>query len=178
MNLKAIARNKLQVTLAALLLTLAFLLWEHFNGGVVTHHLLARKDLPGISNWWGLLTIPMLTWLMMSLIDKRRAKFLESNTDTEGFDDQVIKHFLAALAFGVVASLLWEFRLVEVLPFYILSPVVIALFKPVHYPEYILGFVVGMLFTFGGILPIIVATVLFALCFLVNRLAGLIKNLI
>gem|GEM_PF-5307569 len=29
----------------------ALLTYEHFNGGVQSHHLLDRRDLPAISNW-------------------------------------------------------------------------------------------------------------------------------
>lgn len=69
--MKSIMNYKGQVILGAFIITSLFVLWEYSNGGVVTHHLLARPDLPGISNWWGLLTIPLLTWLTLTLIQRR-----------------------------------------------------------------------------------------------------------
>ncbi len=34
---------------------LVLLTWQHFHGGVPSHHILQQKDLPEISNWWGAL---------------------------------------------------------------------------------------------------------------------------
>ena len=44
----------------ALLLMVVQLVWEYSQGGVVSHHLLARKDMPAISNGWGLLVMPIM----------------------------------------------------------------------------------------------------------------------
>ncbi len=175
--MKSILTNKVLVAGAALILTTIFILWEHFNGGVITHHLLAREDMPGISNLWGLLTIPLLSWLTVSLIQRRRDKKIKSGLDMGDFETNVLKHFLAALVFGIIASLLWEFNQEHILQYYILLPILIAFFRPVNFPECFLGFVIGMLFTFGGILPMIIGTVLLVLCFLVNILIRVLKNL-
>ncbi|MEX0312855.1 MAG: hypothetical protein AB3N18_01660 [Allomuricauda sp.] len=176
--MKSIVNNKALASGAALILTGIFILWEHFNGGVITHHLLAREDMPGISNLWGLLTIPLLSWLTVSLIQRRRDKKRKLGLDLGNFETQVLKHFLAALVFGIIASLLWEFNLEDYLQYYILLPVLIALFRPVHFPECFLGFVIGMLFTFGGILPMIIGVVLLVLCFLANIIIRVLKNLL
>ena len=176
--MESILNKKLSIILGAFILVSVFILWEHFNGGVITHHLLAREDLPGISNFWGLLSIPLLTWLTLSLINRQRDKIIKSEpTNLEKYDNKTLKGFLAALSFGIIASLLWEFNFSHILQYFILAPILIAFFKPVHLPEYLLGFVIGMLFTFGGILPIIFGTVLLVLCFLVNLLIRGIKNI-
>ncbi len=175
--MKSIMNNKILIPLGAFILTSVFILWEYFNGGVVTHHLLAREDLPGLSNWWGLLTIPLLSWLVISIIDKRRDKKIKSESNFEDYETRILKRFLAALLFGIIASLLWEFNLENILQFYILFPILISFFKPVHIPEYLLGFVIGMLFTFGGILPIIIGIVLLILCFVINKVVQSLKNL-
>ncbi|PKH50885.1 hypothetical protein CXF68_09380 [Tenacibaculum sp. Bg11-29] len=175
--MKLIVNNKIQVTVGVFFLALAFTLWEYFNGGVISHHLLGRQDLPKISNWWGLLTIPLLSWLSLFLIHRRRDKKIKSGSNFEAYEAEILKRFLAALAFGIIVSLLWGFNLGSILQYFILFPILIAFFKPVHLPEYLLGFVIGMLFTFGGILPIIIGTVLLILCFLVNSLIRILKNL-
>ncbi|MDO5971277.1 hypothetical protein Q4Q35_15825 [Flavivirga aquimarina] len=176
--MESILNKKISIILVVFILASVFILWEHFNGGVITHHLLAREDLPGISNFWGLLSIPLLTWLIMSLINKRRDKIIKSEpTNLENYDSKILKGFLVALLFGIIASLLWEFNFSSSLQYFILAPIIIAFFKPVHLPEYLLGFVIGMLFTFGGILPIIIGIVLLVLCFLINKLTRILKNI-
>lgn len=162
-------KNKFKVIFGVLLFTSSCILWEHLNGGVITHHLLARKDLPGISNWWGLLNIPALTWISLFLIHKRRQQ-------NEELENTIVKRVLAAFIFGLIASILWEFNFDEILPFYILLPLPIALIKPLHLPEYLLGFVLGMLFTFGGILPILVGLVLILLCYLIHKIIRFLKE--
>jgi len=170
MKLKSILNNKIRTSTGALILVGLFLLWEYFHGGVNTHYLLARKDLPGISNWWGLLTIPVLSWIVHSLIQRRQSNKKQSQPNHDNEESTILKRFLASLAFGILLSLLWEFRLEGLLQYLIFLPVVIALFRPVHFPECLLGFVLGMLYTFGGILPILVGTVLVVLSWIANKL--------
>jgi hypothetical protein len=163
-------KNKFKVILGSLIFTSFCLLWEHLNGGVITHHLLAREDLPGISNWWGLLTITSLTWISFYQIHKRQRQNPE-------LEKTIISRFFAAFVFGLIASILWELNLDEILPFYILLPLPIAFLIPLHRQEYLLGFVLGMLFTFGGILPILVGLVLTFLCFCLYKLVRILKSL-
>lgn len=175
--MESLVNKKFQLTAGAFILTAAFILWEYFNGGVISHHLLARKDLPGLSNWWGLMTIPFLTWLSLTIITKRESRRDKLNPNGKSFTKVILQRFFVALLFGLVASVLWTFGFSDFLKYYILSPLVIAIFRPLYFSEYLLGFVIGMLFTFGGILPIIVGIVLLILCFLVNTLIRILKNL-
>lgn len=162
---------------AALVITSLFILREHFSGGVVTHYLLADDSMPGFSNWWGLLTVPLLALVVSVLLNKRLKK--AKHTDTPVKDSALpVKRFLGALCFGIGASLLWEFGLEPILPFYILSPLVLALFVRVHWPECMLGLVLGMLFTFGGILPILFSIVLFMLTWIVYQIVRGVKLLV
>ncbi len=170
--------NRAKATIGTAILTGIFILLEHYNGGVVSHYLLAREDLPKISNWWGLLTIPILTWIVFSL-RKGRSHTLSPSGQTLNTDSGNCKtKFLAALVFGVVVSALWEFGLENVLQYVILTPFLIAVFKAVHYPEVLLGFVVGMIYTFGGILPIIIGLVLLITCYIINKLFQMFKTLL
>ncbi|MBT8306335.1 MAG: hypothetical protein KJN85_05315 [Maribacter sp.] len=170
MKLRSILTNKIRTTTGALILAALFILWEYLNGGVHTHYLLARKDLPGISNWWGLLTIPALTWLVLTLIQRRQSNEKRLQPNPENDETDILKRFLGSLAFGILLSILWEFRVEDLLQYLIFLPVIIALFRPVHLPECLLGFVLGMLFTFGGILPILVGTVLLVFSWIANKL--------
>lgn len=178
MTLKSLIHNKTQASLFVFLIALLFLLWEYFNGGVVSHNLLAREDLPAFSNWWGLLTVPLLFWISISLINRRGRNQVQTESELEILESTVLKRFLAALGFGLVMSILWEFNYQSVLQYLILIPVLLSFFKPIHLPEYFMGFALGMLFTFGGVLPILFGMVLLILCFLVNSITKLIVKLV
>ncbi len=155
---------KIPISLGALALTFAMIIGEYFNGGVITHHLLADDNLPGISNWWGLVTIPLLTYVVITLIQRRK-----DSATTQNDSNRILYRFFGALFFGFLMSILWNFELVEIMQYLILLPVVIALFHPVYLPECLLGFVYGMLYTFGGILPILIGLVLTVLCFIAYK---------
>ncbi|MDW7549761.1 hypothetical protein [Pseudoalteromonas peptidolytica] len=59
---KANKTNKGLIT-SAILLVISTLMWQHLNGGIVSHYLLHRADLPAVSNAWGIIIIPALAWL-------------------------------------------------------------------------------------------------------------------
>jgi hypothetical protein len=65
-----VVRNKPMLVFAAAILAALLIFWEYLNGGVVTHYPLADADNPGISNWWGLLTFPLLTWAALIIAEK------------------------------------------------------------------------------------------------------------
>jgi hypothetical protein len=176
MKTKSIAENKALLAIGAFVYTAVFTLWEYVNDGVATHHLFADKDLPGASNWWGLVSMPLLAWIVSALIKHRRSRTSESLQDLKEKDKRVFKRLLAALLFGITASILWELKLENVLQYFILLPILIAFFRPVHLPEYLLGFTLGMIYSFGGILPIFIGLILIILCFLVHKLTQLFKS--
>ncbi len=169
-------RNKRTATGGAFLLTGFFILLEHVNGGVVSHHLLAREDLPAISNWWGLLTVPALAWITFFIIEKREGPVSQSDQSPPK-KNRPQKRFLSALLFGITVSVLWEFGFEDVLQYVILLPFLLALFTPVHFPECLLGFAIGMLYTFGGILPIMIGLVILLGAFIIHSIMKLIKTI-
>ena len=160
-----------KVTIGVFIFTGIMILLEHFDGGVVSHHLLAREDLPKISNLWGLLTVPMLSWIVYTIILKRKNSEQQTN-------QTIKKNMLLAFIFGVSVSVLWELGLQSVLPYFMLLPFLIAFFRPVHLPEFLLGFVIGMIYTFGGVLPIIIGSVLMIICFVINKIITLFKSML
>ena len=167
MNKELIKQNKIFITLGSFIIVLVLTLREYFYGGVITHHLLAREDLPGFSNWWGLLSVPLLTWIVLYFILRRKSS---KEKITENNYSPILINFIGALVLGLSMSILWEFRMEAVLQYLILLPLAISIFKPVYFPECLLGFVLGMLYAFGGILPIIIGTVLMILCFLIYQI--------
>lgn len=170
MKSKSIVSRKVLIIVGSLILTALFILREYFDGGVITHHLLADPEMPGASNWWGLLTVPLLAWIVLWFIGLRINKNGGSETDTTNENAVIIKRFLTALGFGGLISVLWILDQEAILPYLILLPVAVSLFIRVYWPECLLGFVIGMMYGFGGILPILVGLVLMLLSFLVFQL--------
>jgi hypothetical protein len=74
--------------------------------------------------------------------------------------NRVLYGFIAALCFGLLLSLTFSFGLADI-PFYLMIGLLtLSLFFPIYRAECFLGFVLGMVYTFGGVLPIGVASVL------------------
>ena len=141
-----------KATLAITVLMALLLGWQHLHGGVPAHHLLADPSLPALSNWWGLLTLPLLAWFLLGRIARRR------QADPRGAHGDTAA-FTGALVFGAVLSLLFTAGRHEATDFMAVSVFVIALFYPVHRAACVLGFVVGMTWTFGPVLPMVAAGV-------------------
>ena len=89
-----------QLTLAAALATGLLLAWQHLTAGAPAHHLLARADMPAISNWWGLLLLPLLAWVAASRIEARYGGAAEASGAIPGF--------VGGLLFGAAVALFFS----------------------------------------------------------------------
>jgi hypothetical protein len=142
------------------------LAWDYFHGGVPSHHILHREDLPEFSNWWGGILLPLLTWFLLYRIQKR-----ENLTKIQSpFPIKVIYGFLAALLFGVLLSTFFSFGNTEMPGYMVLGLPVLALFYPIYRAECFLGFVIGMTFIFGGVLPTGIGSIFAIIAFLIHKL--------
>ncbi len=159
---KLISRPLLPALMALGLVSLQ-LFYEHTHGGIVSHHLLAREDMPAISNWLGLISIPLLAFLVMQSLQSRVARN----------EEQALKWikagFLGGLAYGLLMSGLWEFDLDAYMPPLLLLPLLLAFFLPLYRWECFLGMVLGMAWTFGGILPIGIGLLLVLCCWIIYK---------
>jgi len=141
-------RTKATIAITAVMAML--LLWQHLHGGVPAHHLLADPALPTLSNWWGLLTLPTLAWFLLGRIERRRrAAPLAAHGDFAAFT--------GALVFGAILSLLFTAGRHAATEGMVQLLLVIALLYPIHRAACVLGFVIGMTWTFGAVLPMIAA---------------------
>ena len=140
-------RLRLRVYLSGFvtLAELADLAWEHFHGGVVSHHLLHRRDLPAVSNWWGVLLLPALTWFLIGRVERRVAG--------SKLPASVVAGFIGSLLFGVALSVAFTYHYESVARYLSGAMLLLAVFLPIYRAEYLLGFVLGMNFTFGAVLP-------------------------
>ncbi len=159
-------KNKFTLTFRILFTTLVTLLiglhlaWDYFHEGVPSHHLLHREDLPSISNWWGILLLPLFTWFLLSRI-KRRSQTAKPPSRYDSWQ-AIFFGFLGTLWFGLALSYLFTIGS-DSTGTMMLGLIALSFLIPVYRAEYLLGFVVGMFYTFGGILPIVIGCVLWVL---------------
>jgi hypothetical protein len=149
----------------------AFLAWEHFNGGVTMHHILQSDDFPGFSNWWGAITIPLVTWGLLYLVHHRTRKENSKNENSS-----IIYGFVGFLLYAVLVS--YFFSTVtssENILFYMaLGLIALSFFVPIYKPECLLGYILGMTFTFGPILPLLFGIIFWTLYSIAYKLPRII----
>ena len=68
-----------------------------------------------------------------------------------------------ALAFGVVLSIAFSFDYANVSSTMFVGVLVLAMVLPLYRAECVLGFILGMAFTFGAVLPTIIAAIIAAI---------------
>ncbi len=143
--------------------------WSYYHGGVPGHHMLAREDLPLISNGWGALVLPALTLFLLFRMNKRIQK-CNSELTVEELPVSVVYAFLIALIFGASLAAFFTFGYKDIPGYMLIGIFILALFRPLYRAECLLGFVLGMTYTFGAVLPTAVGAVLLVLCVLVYQL--------
>ena len=134
-------------------LIFTFLFWEHFHGGVTSHHILDQQDLPSISNWWSGILLPTLTWFLLSRIEKRINEENTLTPQTNNAISTVFWLFLTGLVFGILLSTSFTNEYKPFLDNVLYIIIVLSFIIPVYYSEFILGFILGMTYTFGAIIP-------------------------
>lgn len=138
----------------------ALLIWNHYHGGVPSHHILNDKNLPEISNWWGALLLPLLSWVLFYRIKKRAVENIDNESKGSGFQINIIYGFIGALFSGILLSVFFTLGYANFPAYVLLLILMSGLFFPIYRAEYILGFVIGMTFTFGAVLPTVIAFIL------------------
>lgn len=155
-------RFLLWLPLLALLLAAIHLTIEYFSGGVQSHHLLNDATLPAISNWFELITLPLLGLALAKYVVLQPAHIARLAT----VPVSLLPGLIGAACYGGVfaASFALGQMTITTLLFFGLLPC--AVLFPLYRLHYISGFVVAMTFTFGGILPLMIAAVLALLSWL------------
>ena len=156
------------LTASITLAELAHLTWEHFHGGIRSHHFLNSADMPAISNAWGALLLPLLTWFLSTFIQKRIALTSDAKDSSQKLPTSIVVGFLGAVLFGILLSASFTSGHETITEYLFMGVLLLALLLPVYRPECVLGFVLGMTFTFGAILPTVVASVIAAFSALVH----------
>lgn len=124
------------------------LAWEASHGGIQSHHLLARADLPAVSNLWGLATLPALGWLAAHFVRRRAAS-------SEHAVGRAVIAFFCALILGGALSAAFKLGLEDVSAGLFLAAILAGFVAPTYRAEYLFGFVIGMTWVVGPVLPAI-----------------------
>jgi uncharacterized membrane protein len=150
--------SRIGATLLVLVAQLAHLLWQYSRAGIVTHHILQRADLPGISNAWGIVWLPALTWFLCGRMQQQA-----ESTHKEAIDRLWLRMrigLLGALLLGGALALAFSFDFGTVAEILFQALLLCAVLLPLYQAHYVLGFVLAMSFTFGAMLPSLMAAVI------------------
>ncbi|MDR7191545.1 hypothetical protein [Luteimonas terrae] len=143
---------RIGLTLVVLLAALAHLAWEHLHGGIVSHHLLARPDLPAVWNGWGLVLLPAMAWYVSGRVAQRVGRRVDRRRALRG----ALTGFVIAVACGAALSLAFVSGREDVASAVLLSALGLGLVLPAYRAECLLGFVLAMTVVFGAVLPLLV----------------------
>lgn len=155
---------RLRLAALALLAEALHLGWEVLHGGIVTHHVLQRADLPGLSNAWGLLVLPVLGAWAAGRLPRAPATGRQWRPVAVGF--------ALPLLLGAALSLGFQLQLQALTEAVFFSLLLLALLLPAHRPESLFGFVLGMSWTFGAVLPLAIGGVIAGLSWAVRGALG------
>lgn len=159
----SIPTSRLTLAALALLAEAIHLGWEALHGGIVSHHLLQSADMPGLSNAWGLLILPALAaWAA--------GRLPRPGTTVRGWLP-VALGFALPLLLGAALSLAFQLKLQALTEAIFFGLLLLALLLPAHRPESLLGFVLGMSWTFGAVIPTLIGGVIAGLSWLLRSAA-------
>jgi len=153
MNKRAFLKRCLYFTGIVTIAIWSLLAWNYYHGGVPSHNILAREDLPSISNLWGGLLLPLLTWFLLYRIKLRLFSNQVENPKISESLVEIRAGFVGAFLFGILLSGFFTFGYSDMSGYMVNALFIIALFFPIYRAECLLGFVIGMTFTFGAVLP-------------------------
>jgi hypothetical protein len=122
---------------------------EHLHGGIARHHLLNDPSLPAIWNGWGLLLLPLLAWFASARAFHRpRTRWRLQPR----FMWRAGAAMLAGLALSVAFSTGATGVANALFPCIVLGGIALRGYRA----EYVLGFVLGMAWTVGAVLPMLI----------------------
>jgi hypothetical protein len=126
--------SQLRVYLAVfvVLWEMAHLAWEQLNDGIKSHHFLAMNEMPAISNWWGLLLLPILAWFLAGSIQRRidfRSNVKDSNSQVLA---SIVVGGVASLIFGILLSFFFTNGNENITSYLFFGMLLLALILPIY----------------------------------------------
>ncbi len=168
MSKATFSRIRLYATAAVAIIIGSLLTWNYYHGGIPSHHILADKDLPEISNLWGAVLLPLLTWFLTYRTQQRI--FHQGDRHVEpSLINQAGYAFTLSLVYGIILSAFFTYGNSDMTGNMMLGIFGLALFFPVYRAECLLGLIMGMTFTFGTVLPTGIGSILTLIAFVLYR---------
>jgi hypothetical protein len=147
----------------------ALLLWQHYHGGVPSHSFLARKDMPSISNWWGAILLPLLTYFSLYRIQKRIEVIGENNVVPAKQVQSILLLFALGLTYTGLMSYCFVTDNSDLNGLLFQGLFLLAFILPIYRIEFFLGFVLGMTYTFGAILPTFIGSLFVGISYIAHK---------
>ncbi|TVR94333.1 MAG: hypothetical protein EA418_10380 [Wenzhouxiangellaceae bacterium] len=158
---------RIGLTVAFSLAIWGLLAWRHVHDGVPAHHLLHNPALPRVSDWFGAVLIPLLTWCLLGLSRRRK-----EDAGSQSLQLALVG-LLAGLAYGAAMSVSFFSGHEQITGYLFFGLLPLALFLPVYRPECLLGFILGMSVVFGAVLPTLFGSIMALATFVIHRFIGL-----
>lgn len=156
--------ERVVVTAFFTIATVALLLWEYTHDGVPTHYLLASDDMPGLSNWGGLILIPAFSWIVSGRI--RQDTMVNESTEKRN----ILLRGIGFVIIGGIISYSFITNAESDIPVYVTGVLLIlSFFLPIYKAECLIGYVLGSVIIFGTIIPVIAGCVLWTLFYLTYK---------
>lgn len=144
----------------------SMLVWQYFHTGVPAHHFMQRADLPAMSNWWGGLLLPALTWYLLGRTQTRLLK--DQTPEHTPIPTSLLVGFGASIIFGAAISISFVTGHSEVPPVLMLGVFVCAPFFCAYKAEMFLGVVLSMSVLFGAVLSTMFSVVVASTAFILH----------
>jgi hypothetical protein len=160
MKEKTLFKIRVYITSVVTISIWLLLVWNYYHEGIPKHHILADETLPEISNAWGAILLPILTWFLLYRTHKRITRSTTQYIETSKHFTAVVYGLVGAMLFGILLSVFFMLGYSDIPSNMLLGLLLFSFFFPIYRAECILGFVVGMTFTFGAVLPTGIGSIL------------------
>lgn len=141
-----------------------FLIYQHFNGGVPSHHFMANEAYPEISNWYGVIVIALFAFFTCQHFNKNE------------FTKKTLLESIVAFLYGIGIFICFNHDYSEVTKIMFLGLFVIGLLYPIYRIHIYFGIVIGMTYGFGAILPAVMIGLAVVLSWICHALVRIIRN--
>lgn len=162
-------RLRLIISVIICISTFGWLFWTYFHGGIPSHHILDQKDLPAISNLWSGIFLPVLAWILLGKIKNRMEKQTIIDIQYKSKMTRILGRFIIGLFFGASLSVSFINNYKPFLDNVLYLLLILSFIVPIFFSEFILGFVLGMTYTFGAIFPTAFILIIAAIGFVLYR---------
>lgn len=161
----ALFRYRISFIIATTISMLGILIGDYLHSGIPAHHLFANPDLPSVSNAWGALLIPALTTYLTGQMEK--SVVIGGVVDGHKLMKALVSLLIAALyAVSMATAFTWGYSSVS--SFLFMTLLILALIFPLYRAPYYLGFVLGLTFFFGAVLPTLIGGVVVVISVIAN----------